>query len=638
MTIHSVIIQKLLSTNGHLGRRVAAHHFKVYTYGSRNAMTIIDSDKTLICLRNACQFIGNLVRHKGRFLFVNTNNLFDEIIDQMTKRIGCGKDTSWRLGGFLTNSGSPKKFRSRNKKLHLGATQPPDCVVIMDTQRKSSVIYEADKLQIPIVGLVDSSMPWDIYKRITYPVPANDSVQFVYLFCNLITKTFLLEQKRFAAAMGAAAREEEVTTQQLDQSKPETEVEPEKIKQKTSSMENEIFVIPYESLAITPDDPLDTKKFLDKLVVLKLNSGLGTEIGFDGPKSVIEICNGQTFLDLIVNQIESINSKHECNIPLILLNSIRTHDATLKVVEKYSKRNIDINTLCERQSHPVNKQDSKNELDFDHQELFLSLKNSGTLDALLLQGKEYILVVKSDNFGAVIDSKILNHLIQNRIQYCMEVIPNISSDFEGSILHSHEGEFQLSDIAQMPQKHSLEKFKLLDTGNLWMNLKAVKRLFETDALTVESYPVSKKVSDDEILLQDRRATSAMRFFHRTIGVNVPQSRFQPLMATSDLLLVQSDLYTYAEGILTRNNARVKPANPSIELGREFEKLSNFRSRFKSIPSIIELDSLKVTGDVWFGAGITLKGKVTITAKQGMKLEIPDGVVLENKDVTEPGDI
>lgn len=207
MTIHAAVIQKLLSTNAHLGKRVAAHHFKIYSCGTRNAMTIIDSDKTLICLRNACDFIGNLVRSKGRFLFVNTNTLFDEIIEQMTKTIGIKNDTSWRLGGFLTNSSSPKKFRGRNKKFNLGAIQAPDCVVIFDTERKSSVILEADRLQIPIVGLVDSSMPWETYKRITYPVPANDSVQFVYLFCNLITKNFLYEQRKMKAALGAATKE-----------------------------------------------------------------------------------------------------------------------------------------------------------------------------------------------------------------------------------------------------------------------------------------------------------------------------------------------------------------------------------------------------------------------------------------------
>lgn len=153
MTIHSAVIQKLLSTNAHLGRRVAENHFKIYTYGARNGMTIIDSDKTLVCLRSACNFIGNLVRENGRFLFVNTNPLVDEIIEQMIKTTGCRNDNSWRLGGFLTNSLSPKKFRSRNKKFNLTSVYPPDCVVIFDTERKSSVILEASRLQIPIVGL-----------------------------------------------------------------------------------------------------------------------------------------------------------------------------------------------------------------------------------------------------------------------------------------------------------------------------------------------------------------------------------------------------------------------------------------------------------------------------------------------------
>lgn len=508
--------------------------------------------------------------------------------------------------------------------------------MIMDTQRKSSVIFEADKLQIPIVGLVDSSMPWDIYKRITYPVPANDSVQFVYLFCNLITKTFLLEQKRFAAALGATKRDEQSSHPMTD-----TGDVSENMKQsKSSTGNNEIFVIPYESLGLTSDDPLETKELLDKLVVLKLNGGLGTKMGFNGPKCGIEVCNGLTYLDLIVNQIESLNSKHGCNVPLILMNTIRTHDSTLKAVEKYLKKTVDILTLCQNQSYPVNKrQDSEDEMyHFDQQRLFLSLKNSGTLDALLLQGKEYILVVKSDNLGTVVDSKILNHLVQNRIQYCMEVTPTISPDFKGGILSSYEGKFQLSEIAQIPDKRSAEKFRLCDASNLWVNLKAIKRLVETDALNMENYPVSKKVNNDEIRLQETEASSAIRFFDRAIGVTVPQSRFQPMMRTSDLLVVQSDLYTYTEGVLTRDSARTNLADPSIELGPEFEKLSDFQSRFKSIPSIIELDSLKVMGDVWFGTGIILKGKVSIVAKPGTKLEIPDGAVIENKEISDPRDI
>lgn len=132
-------------------------------------------------------------------MFVNTNPLFDEIVLQMTQKIGCynpNMNALWRMGGFLTNSSSPKKFRSRNKKIRFGPTKLPDCVVVLDTERKSSVIMEAAKLQVPIVALVDSSMPLDVYSKITYPVPGNDSVQFVYLLCNMITKTFLVEQKK----------------------------------------------------------------------------------------------------------------------------------------------------------------------------------------------------------------------------------------------------------------------------------------------------------------------------------------------------------------------------------------------------------------------------------------------------------
>jgi len=122
-----------------------------------------------------------------------------------------------------------------------------------------------------------------------------------------------------------------------------------------------------------------------------------------------------------------------------------------------------------------------------------------------------------------------------------------------------------------------------------------------------------------------------QFFDHAIGINVPRSRFLPVKATSDLKLVQSDLYTLVDGFVTRNSARTNPSNPSIELGPEFKKVGSFLGRFKSIPSIVELDILKVSGDVWFGSGIVLKGKVTITAKPGVKLEILDGAVIGNKD-------
>ncbi|RVW85354.1 UTP--glucose-1-phosphate uridylyltransferase [Vitis vinifera] len=108
-------------------------------------------------------------------------------------------------------------------------------------------------------------------------------------------------------------------------------------------------VVPYDTLAPTPEDSVETKKLLDKLVVLKLNGGLGTTMGCTGPKSVIEVRNGLTFLDLIVIQIENLNNKYGCKVPLLLMNSFNTHDDTLKIVQKYEKSNIEIHTFNQSQ-------------------------------------------------------------------------------------------------------------------------------------------------------------------------------------------------------------------------------------------------------------------------------------------------
>lgn len=477
MTIHSAVIQKLLSTNAHLGRRVAENHFKIYTYGARNGMTIIDSDKTLVCLRSACNFIGNLVRENGRFLFVNTNPLVDDIIEQMIKTTGCRNDNSWRLGGFLTNSLSPKKFRSRNKKFSLTSVYPPDCVVIFDTERKSSVILEASRLQIPIVGLVDPSMPLETYKKITYPVPANDSVQFVYLFCNLITKTIQYEQKKLAAAKGKVTKEEELKI-------GEAALPVDKIK-----IDDELFLLPYESLLPVSDDPLKIKGLLDKVVILKINDNEGTNMSFDGPKSAIEISNGLTRLDVLANYIESLNSKYGCNIPLFLINDVSTNNETLKILEKQSNKNIICLVKDQNQENDVKDILPLEGRSFDDKplkEALFSLKRSGKLDDLLSQGKEYILLLNSNNLAEVVDPKILNHLTQNKIEYCMEVTqPKLSA---------HESDSALIE--------SEEKSKITNTMNSWINIEAINN---------DNHPKIK-----------------------VFGVTVPASRNLSLEETSDL--------------------------------------------------------------------------------------------------------
>ncbi|KAF1865063.1 hypothetical protein Lal_00004437 [Lupinus albus] len=594
MTIHSVVIQKLLSTNAQLGKRVANHHFKVYSYGFRNKMAIIDSDKTLICMRSACNFMASLARERGRFMFINTNPLYDEIFNLMTNKVGSYSHSTnalWRTGGFLTNSYSPKKFRSRNKKLCFGPSQPPDCIFILDTDRKSSVINEAHKLQIPVVAFVDSSIPLDVYNRIAYPVPANPSVQFVYLFCNLVTKTLMLEKNKFTHHLSLP----KVETQKIEATK-----------RKNDLAKVDVTVVPYANLAPLSEDIEETKKLLDKLVVLKFNSAIGKDMGLEGPKSEVDIYNGLTLLDLIINQIETINSKYGCNVPFFVFNKDDSHDNTSKVLEKYSKSSIDIHMLKQGEVPELKllgANYSKEEVHpFDNGDIFRSLMTGETLDLLLSQGKEYVLVMTSDNVATIIDPSIL--LVTPSHSFNLILTPM---------------KFKLKEIARNQDKQLKDNFKLIDTTNMWVSLRAIKRLVDSDSLNHKKPSVSK-------------------LFENAIGLSVPESRYLPLDATSDLFILQSDLYTYGEGVLTRNPARTNPLNPVIDLGPEFDKVGDFQSRFRTIPSIIGLDSLMVRGDVWFGANITLKGQVTIAAKAGVKLEIPDGVVIDNKEINDLADI
>jgi UTP--glucose-1-phosphate uridylyltransferase len=78
-----------------------------------------------------------------------------------------------------------------------------------------------------------------------------------------------------------------------------------------------------------------------------------------------------------------------------------------------------------------------------HGDVFASLANSGKLDELIAKGKEYVFIANSDNLGATVDLKILNHLIENQNEYCMEVTPKTLADVKGGTLISYEDRVQV---------------------------------------------------------------------------------------------------------------------------------------------------------------------------------------------------
>jgi len=122
------------------------------------------------------------------------------------------------------------------------------------------------------------------------------------------------------------------------------------------------------------------------------------------------------------------------------------------------------------------------------------------------------------------------------------------------------------------------------------------------------------------------------FFDRAIGINVPRIRFLPVKSTSDLLAIQSDLYKLEHGSLLMNPERPVPTVPVVKLGGEFKFVSDYQKRMGKV-NILELDHLTVSGDVYLGNNVTLKGTVIIVANEGSRIDIPPGSVLEDKVVT-----
>ncbi|PMD39726.1 UTP--glucose-1-phosphate uridylyltransferase [Hyaloscypha variabilis F] len=405
-------------------------------------------------------------------------------------------------------------------------------------------------------------------------------------------------------------------------------------------------VVDYNDLANS-----ESVGFLNKLAVLKLNGGLGTSMGCVGPKSVIEVRDGMSFLDLSVRQIEYLNRTYDVNVPFILMNSFNTDDDTQNIIKKYEGHNIDILTfnqsryprILKDSMLPAPKSFKSPISDWyppGHGDVFESLYNSGILDKLIERGVEILFLSNVDNLGAVVDLRILQHMVETKAEYIMELTDKTKADVKGGTIIDYEGSVRLLEIAQVPKEHvnefkSIKKFKYFNTNNIWLNLKAVKRIVENNELEMEIIPNNKSIpadkkgeSDVSIVQLETAVGAAIRHFHNAHGVNVPRRRFLPVKTCSDLMLVKSDLYSLKHGQLQIDPNRFGPA-PLIKLGNDFKKVSDFQKRIGSIPKIIELDHLTITGAVNLGRGVTLKGTVIIVATEGSTIDIPPGSILEN---------
>ncbi|KAI6653880.1 UTP--glucose-1-phosphate uridylyltransferase-like isoform X3 [Oopsacas minuta] len=415
----------------------------------------------------------------------------------------------------------------------------------------------------------------------------------------------------------------------------------------------------YTSLSIVQSESFIP--LLDKLVVVKLNGGLGTSMGCEGPKSLITVRNDMTFLDIVVKQIQYINSTYGSNIPLVLMNSFNTDQETKRIEERYKSR-ILFYTFCQSKYPRLEKEtllplvsditdhDISSWYPPGHGDFYQSYINSGLCDEFLKMGKEYLFISNIDNLGATVDLKILNYMHNQSntslgskpCEFLMEVTDKTRSDVKGGTLVYDNGVKTLLEIAQVPKQYvdefvSVHKFKIFNTNNLWVRMSAIKRLISNGSLHMEPIVNMKTLENGLKVIQLENAIgAAIKCFDGAVGLNVPRSRFLPVKTTSDLLSLLSDLYCLesSTGVIYMNPLRSFPSVPLVKLGyNHFGRLKEFLERFEDIPQMLELDHLTVSGDIRFGKNVTLKGTVIIIANPGERIDIPMGSTLENKVIS-----
>ena len=214
-----VTMKNLLEAGGHFGHQTRRWNpkMKPYIFTERSGIYILDLQRTARELEAAYNFTRSIAQSGGAVLFVGTKKQAQEPIQSQAERSGQPYVNNRWLGGMLTNfvtmrgrvqrmveletmdtdgrmATLPKKeqllLRKELGKLQANLngvrdmTQLPRAIFIVDTKREEIAIREAQRLHIPIIGLVDTNADPD---DVDYVIPGNDdAIRSVGLMCQVI--------------------------------------------------------------------------------------------------------------------------------------------------------------------------------------------------------------------------------------------------------------------------------------------------------------------------------------------------------------------------------------------------------------------------------------------------------------------
>lgn len=224
----SITMRDMLEAGVHFGHQTRFWNPKMapYIYGSRFKVHIINLELTLPMFKDALKMAADIASNGGKVLFVGTKDSAQEVIKEEATRCGMPYVNHRWLGGMLTNYKTIRQsirrlrdlearfetqdFEGLTKKERLNLEREynkleqslggiknmgglPDALFIVDVGEEKIAIQEANRLKIPLIGIVDTNTSPD---NIDYIVPGNDdSYRAIRLYCKTLADVILESRK-----------------------------------------------------------------------------------------------------------------------------------------------------------------------------------------------------------------------------------------------------------------------------------------------------------------------------------------------------------------------------------------------------------------------------------------------------------
>jgi UTP--glucose-1-phosphate uridylyltransferase len=392
---------------------------------------------------------------------------------------------------------------------------------------------------------------------------------------------------------------------------------------------------------------------LSRTAVIKLNGGLGTSMGLDRAKSLLEVRDGLSFLDIICRQVLEARRRYDVRLPLVFMDSFRTSADTLRVLERYPELPVDdlpLDFLQNKEPKLLSEDLTPVEWPADpdlewcppgHGDLYTALRGTGLLDRLVEAGYTQVFVSNSDNLGAVPSPRVAEWFARSGAPFAVEAVRRTPSDRKGGhfAVRKADGRIVLRETAQTLEEDKealadLDRHRFTSTNNLWFDLAAMRA--ELDARDgILGLPLIRNTktvdpadpTTPEVVQIETAMGAAIEVFEGAQVIEVFRDRFVPVKTTNDLLVLRSDFYDLGEDAQLRAADGVGHV-PFVDLDPRFYKLvGEFDARFaEGVPSLRRATQLVVNGDWYFGAAVSVVGEAVLE-DQGNPAHVQSGSTL-----------